>query len=431
MNGRLNVFQRNMLRWDGLHPYSAAHAVRVSATLDKAQLEQAIDHCLQERGLTGLRLDPRERRIEYRGGPARIVVKVIQGGADATAALHREIETQLNTPFARGEAAGPFRFFAVDAGEAFHLGIVYDHFVAGGDSIALLLEAIIALCSGVQAAADDARVLERYGPTYRDLLLRHPIYALRALLAFPRTVASTRRAARARYADETDHYNAFLAFRIGPVHSRAVVQVGKAWGVTVNDVFLGSLLQALAPEVAMRSGAGRRTELGVASIVNIRRDFENDAHSMFGQFLASFRVSHPVPAGITLRELVQDVHAETTRIKAGKLYLQTIFALALCGMVWPFLSPAQRHRFYGKHHPVWGGVTMLNVNGLWRQATQSAGSEYLRGVSTGPLAPLIFAMTTLGDVIHVGVTFRTSAFSRAAVEGVTARFRRCLESLET
>jgi hypothetical protein len=431
MRGRLNVFQRNMLRWDDLHPYSAAHVVRISCTLDKAQLEHAIDRCLQERGLTGLRLDARQRRFDYRSGSAGTAVKVVRGGPDATAALHREIETQLNTPFAREETAAPFRFFAVDSGEAFHLGIVYDHFVAGGDSIALLLEAIIELCSGVQAVANNARMLELYGPTYRHLLLRHPTYALGALLALPRTVASTRRAARARYADETDHYNAFLAFRLGPAHSQAVVQVGKAWGVTVNDVFLASLLQALAPEVAMRSGSGRRTELSVASIVNIRRDFQNNAHSMFGQFLASFRVSHPVPAGITLRELVRDVHAETTRIKAGKLYVQTIFALALCGMVWPFLSPGQRHRFYGKHHPVWGGVTMLNVNGLWRQATQGAGSEYLRGVSTGPLSPLVFAMTTLGEVIHVGVTFRTSAFSRAAVEGVTARFRRCLESLET
>jgi hypothetical protein len=40
------------------------------------------------------------------------------------------------------EPRQPFRFVAVDAGGEFHLALAYDHFVAGGDSIALLLRDI-------------------------------------------------------------------------------------------------------------------------------------------------------------------------------------------------------------------------------------------------------------------------------------------------
>ena len=56
--------------------------------------------------------------------------------------------------------------------------------------------------------------------------------------------------------------------------------------------------------------------------------------------------------------------------------------------------------------------------------------DYLRAVSTGPLCPLVLAVTTARDALHVGVSFRTAAFSRADVDGVIAGFKRCIESLE-
>jgi hypothetical protein len=38
--------------------------------------------------------------------------------------------------------------------------------------------------------------------------------------------------------------------------------------------------------------------------------------------------------------------------------------------------------------------------------------DYLRAVSTGPLCPMVLAVTTARDALNVGVTFRTAAFSR-------------------
>jgi hypothetical protein len=47
LEGRLNLFQRMMLRWRELHPYNPVHAVRVPAALERARLQACIDDHLE------------------------------------------------------------------------------------------------------------------------------------------------------------------------------------------------------------------------------------------------------------------------------------------------------------------------------------------------------------------------------------------------
>jgi hypothetical protein len=219
-------------------------------------------------------------------------------------------------------------------------------------------------------------------------------------------------------------------FSLGPGPLDGLRGAGKAWGVTFNDLLMASVLQALAPLAPERAGEPRRRELAVASIVNIRDDFGPAARAALSPFLASFRVSHPVPAGIGLRALVQAVHAETARVKAKRADLVSLLALGVSGVMWPFLSLRRRARFYVKYHPAWAGVTTLNVNALWGQRDgRDAPFDYIRAVPTGPLCPMVFAVTTAGDVLHVGVSYRTAVFSKAVVDGVVKEFVRCIESL--
>jgi hypothetical protein len=42
---------------------------------------------------------------------------------------------------------------------------------------------------------------------------------------------------------------------------------------------------------------------------------------------------------------------------------------------------------------------------------------------------MVFAVTTVRDGLHVGVSYRRAAFSKAAVDGVASDFVRCIESL--
>ena len=133
----------------------------------------------------------------------------------------------------------------------------------------------------------------------------------------------------------------------------------KDWGVTLNDLCLAILLQSLARVVPRQPDTARRHELAVASIVNLRRGFESDPSDTFGQFLASLRISHPVPPGVALRELASAVHARTERIKREKLYLQTLLGVAWTGFAWRFLTPEQRRRFFAKHYAIWSGMTSV------------------------------------------------------------------------
>lgn len=428
-SGRLNLFQRMMLRWSDLHPYSGVHVVHLDRPLPE-RLAERIAGVLEGHGLTGLVLDPRRRRFRYESGPAEVVLEILPGGSDPLAVVCSEVERQLNAPFPHAHRSNPFRFFAVVAPDSFHLGLAYDHFIAGGDAIALLLKDIAAACTAAVPPSTGGPAPDPYPRTYRGLLARHPVAFAKGLFRLPELIATSRRSFRPRYRGD-DAHNGFACFRVGPTQFEALRRAGKAWGVTLNDVFLASLLLALSPLAAERRHGHRRRELAVASIVNTRADFGVDPRATFGQFLASFRVAHPVPEGIGLQELAQDVHAETARAKREKLYLQTILALGLSGLIWPFLSVRRRGGFFAKYYPAWGGVTALNVTDLWSKsaADGTQALEYLRAGSTGPLCPLVFAVTTARDTLHVGVSYRTAAFSRATVDDVTAEFIRCIGSL--
>ncbi len=430
MEGHLNLFQRMMLRWRELHPYNPVHVVLIPAPLERARLQACIDRHLEGVGLTGLVVDLERWRFRYCGGPANADLRVRAAGADAISVLSSEIEREFNSPFAAAPKSTPFRFVAVDAGGEFHLALAYDHFVAGGDSIALLLRDIAERYVGGVAAEAAVPPLEVYPATYRSLLLRHPLWILKGLAALPRMVASSRRSFRPRYGSADDQYNAFKFFSLGPEALDGLRGAGRAWGVTFNDLLMASVLLALAPLAPERARQPRRRELAVASIVNIRDDFGPAARTALSPFLASFRVSHPVPAGLGLRALVQAVHAETVRVKANRVDLLSLLALGVSALMWRFLSPHQRARFFVKYHPAWAGVTTLNVKALWgRGDGRDATFDYIRAVPTGPLCPMVFAVTTIRDVLHVGVSYRTAAFSQAAIDGVVKEFVRCIASL--
>ena len=179
--------------------------------------------------------------------------------------------------------------------------------------------------------------------------------------------------------------------------------------MTLNDVLMALLLLAQDAVTPARDMNKRRHELAVASIINLRGAHGEDARTTFGQFLSSFRVSHPVPRGVTLHELVCDVHRATARIKREKLFLTTLFAMAADRMVGRLQTPAQRMSVYAKNYPVGAGVSSLNVDALWWRSDCGSAPMYIRGVPTGPLSPIVFAVTTSGDRLCVGVSYRTTA----------------------
>jgi hypothetical protein len=427
MRGRLNAFQAAMLRWRDLYPYNAVHVIRITRELDRGQLANAIGGELAATGLTGLVLDRARQRYEYRGGPPAVELEIIDERGDATAAVCVEIERQLNRAFPATGAIVPFRFFAVPEHGAFRLGLAYDHFVAGGDSIVVLLTSVAARYAGDAPAAAPPNP---YPPTFAPLLLRNAGKLARGLPWLVRVASSCRRGVRPRYADENDGYTRFTHVRLDAPASAKIRANAKAWGVTFNDLLLAVLFLALAPHVAERQGAARRREIAVASIVNLRAESGLGMREVFGQFLSSIRLSHLVPEGISLTQLAQDIHRETTLIKTKKFYLQTLLAVRANAMVWQFLNARRRRHLYAKTYPVLAGLSMFNVNTIWNSSgTDAPPPDYLRAVPTGPLAPLVVAATTCGDTLQLGFTYRRAAFLAGKIDRIAGEFRRCIQNL--
>src|SRR5207244_372528 len=96
-----------------------------------------------------------------------------------------------------------------------------------------------------------------------------------------------------------------------------------------------------------------------------------------------------------------------------------------------FPSIERQRRFYAKHYPIFAGVTTLNVNALWKAAAPERRSslDYIRAVPTGPLAPLVFAISTSGDVANIGISFRTADVEGSTVDRVAGEFLGCIHNL--
>lgn len=427
MKGRLNLFQSMMLRWREIHPYNAVHVVAIERPLDAARLARDIDAHLERVGLTGLLLDAAGRRYEYRGGAARTALPTLAGQADPDAVVRTEMERLLNAPFPATGPIDPFRFFAVDAGSRFYFGVAYDHFIAGGDSIVVLLKRITDLHMGAPAVAESQ---ELYPPTFVRLFARHALSLAAGLPHLVGILAGCRRAVRPQFPRGDDPRNGLVQHTVDGANFATLARVAAAWGVTGNELLMAILLRALSPFAAERF-AGRRNQLAIGSIINVRNDYQPGPTRVFGQFLSSCRVANAVPPGMSLRDLAQDVHAQLGRVRRQRLYLQMLVTIALAGRLWRYLSPVQRARFHAKNYPLMAGITPLNVNALWREAGGGAPPRYLRAVSTGPLAPLVVAATKAGGALELGFTYRTTAFSCDDIDRVAAAVDDALAGLAT
>jgi len=429
MKGRLNLFQCAMLRWRSLHPYCAAHVIRIAAPLDPERLESRTSAALETMGLTGYALDAGARRFEWSGGPVRVAIPVLDGGTAPLERAATEIETLINRPFPDSGPFDPFRFFAVPDGPgAFLLGVVYDHIVAGGDSIVVLMTDLADRY--LAERGDDVPLprLERYPATYRALLRKQLPRFLATLTALPGLLAGWRRARRPAIKDPADGYNGFTHFAVPAALHARLRAAARAHGITVNDLLLSVVLMSVAPLWGGPRPEARRREVAVASVVNVRDDYQGPATEVFGPFLASTRVLHPVPAGAPLAEIAASVHAQTARAKRRKLHYLTLAGLALAGCLWRFAGLARRQRLYLKYHPAFAGLTPLNVNHLRRRGSSSDG-DYLRGASTGPMSAMVISVTTSGAAMRVGITYRRTALSRSEMDGIVGKLMEQLEQV--
>ena len=71
----------------------------------------------------------------------------------------------------------------------------------------------------------------------------------------------------------------------------------------------------------------------------------------------------------------------------------------------------------------------MNLNFLWAQPEGKPAVDYFRAVSTGPVTPLVLSITTVGNKANIGLTYRTTVFSSAAIDSLKSDFFKLIQGL--
>lgn len=428
MPGRLNLFQRTMLRWDEMYPYNAAHVIELAAPLDAPRLRETICRTLAALGIGALAISENERSYDYAASAAEPEFTLLQLSDDPLAALTDEIERQINTRFLRGSPFLPVRFFAAEGTGHFHLGLVYFHPAADGEAAVHLLRD---LAEAYLNPGTPPQPLEIF-PTRRDLWYRQPPALLaRKFASLLRLARNMRQSRRPRRREEAKARNGITFFTLTQPEFAALARASKAWNATINDLFLALLLKCALRLAASQPPNARRPWLSVGCIVNLRKDLGLDSPRTFGLFLGSFFVTHRGSAELGLRELAGVVQRETARVKRHRLYLGAPLEMAFARWWLGFVAQERRDRFYHKHFPLWGGISNMNLNPLWPGASDGRVRDYFRAVSTGPVTPLVFSLTSFGPRTNVGVSYRAEIYSPAEIELAKTCFVESVRELQT
>ena len=408
-----------MLGWNELHSYNAVHVLRRPEALDAERLSRVIDGTLESLGLTNLVLSSDNRGFEYHGGPMPHLINIVSSGSSVHEALRREIEQQINTRFDFRRRFSPFRFFVVPDGSGFFWGLAYFHAVADAEAIVQLLR-ILSRRYGSGDRAGERDHVQVFSIDSNYGMTRGAIVTVRKLATIPSMIAQMRRSHQPRVRDPQDLTNALNLFSLPNSALPGLLETSRAWKVTINDLFLAILMRSLSSLAADRVRRERRRQIALGTIVNTRTDLGLNGRSIFGLFLGSFVIHHEAPDVTSLRQIASDVREQTARIKRQKLYLSTA-ELSISRFLLSFYSTEKRKKLYQKHYPLWGGITNMNLNAIWKDEKDAGPDEYLRTVSTGPVTPLVLSVTTVRDRINAALSYRPSVFSREDIAGVQSR----------
>jgi len=419
----LNIFQRCMRMWDEAHPYNAAQVMQVAGAADVSRISAAWNQVLEAAGLGNVRV--LGRRFAYETPPPQDVV-VVHARQGHTEALAEFITRQMNLPFPDGPNAAetgrpaigltmPFRPFVLPANGTHYLGVVYQHWVADSVSLRMLMrEWFCRLYDPGRLAARPLHLphggLWRYfGPGRSGWnLVGGALSVLRSATQF----------SHARRIDKASgsHQVACSLHHLPDGMVEALLAVGRRWrrgadgergSVTLNDL----LLAAQARACDAHGAAPRRVpqDLALGTIVDLRPMSAENLENTFGMFLGFTSVL--VPAGLLpdRDRVLANIALQTARQKNRRAAAVSMLRVAAGYAQGKILSPQRRAAFYRNYLPLSGGGSNVNMNRSWAaEYHPSPLLDYIRVAPTGPMVPLVIAVTTIGQRLSFVLTRRAS-----------------------
>jgi hypothetical protein len=440
----INAFQRLLRSWDLVHPYNAAQVMELRAPVDPAAASTAwgwaLDACGLGRVTAGRWL---YQHVGLNGEMARYPVRPLPAGTP----LEAHLSAELNRPFADpGEP--PFRPFVLPdpAAGTWHFGVVYQHWVADSVAVRLLLQRWMHAMfdrEGDPAAAGVVLAGPRGGPVrlphapvrhadtgYIGLASRSPGYeaAEPSVLSLIRRHLRYRRARKVVTMGDRDYPVGVALAEAAGLIPRLVAEAHRR-SVRVNDLFLAAAARAADHRVPTQRRKNR-PDLAVGSIVDLRPLARGALDGLFGLFLGFSEVVCR-PADLRSPDaLVSTVARQNRLTRLRGVWPSSIGWLLAALATRPFVPGHRLYGFIRKETPIVAGVSNVNLNRTWVAEDQPGLVVRYRRISpTGPLAPVVFAVTTLGDDLQLSLTYRSALLTDAQAHDLLAAFLAELRAL--
>lgn len=412
----LNVFQHLMRRWDAVHPYNAAQAMHLSGTPDVGRLAAAWAEAVAETGLGAVAVArSRYRYTSLNGHAAKYPVAARSTG------LAEYLSAEMNRPFDDPDEP-PFRPFVLTGDGTYHLGLVYQHWLADSVSIRSLVGEWFARAFDPAAARRSPFVIGQTGYWNSVGPGRAGWSFAEGLLNLTRRHTRLRRARKVDSHALSDPATRFAVYPAAPGTIGRLRAVAADRGVKVNDLFLAALAEACHAHVPLQPRPNRR-DLAVGSVVDLRPYAPPAVAESFGLLLGFTNVVCQPDELADFDRLVAAVAAQTRHQKARGVAPSSLMWMSAALIVGKLSKPKELYHFYRKELPLAGGLSNVDLTRTWLgRYHPDPVLDYVRVSPTGPMAPLAVTTTTLCDQLHVGLTHRTGLIDPALADAIAAAF---------
>jgi hypothetical protein len=400
----LNVFQRLLIQWDDLHPYNAAQILKIAGPADPAAMSAAWRETLDTLGLgrvyrSGRRFRHQSLNGELQSYPLRILTPEKN--------LLDFISAELNRPFDDPQEP-PFRPFIFNQGDHHYAGLTYQHWVADSVSIRIVLREWFLRLHRPELARQTPlhHPHAGYWPLFGPASAKWSVG--QGLLSSLRWSARNKRVGRLTHVKFDDFTSRFSLHEVGSGLIAPLLAYARRNQATLNDLFLAVVAEVCHRFVPVRRNVSR-PDLALGTIVDLRPFAKQDLSDTFGLFLG-FTSTVCRPGELSeFPLLLKTVAAQSLFQKRGNVPLFSPVRMMAGLAVGRLFSRRKMIEFYRKRIPIAGGISNVNLNRSWAADFHPDPLlDYIRVSPTGPLMPLVFTPTSLGDHLHFGLTHRPS-----------------------
>ena len=418
--GKINIFQRLVRQWDTVHPYNGGQAMHLAGTPDQALICDAWKQTISALKLGPVRVvNPRYEFVPDSTGAVDYDVEFV---TDPSITFDQYVSTAMNKPFPeKGEL--PFRPFVIhQSDQSFYIGVIYQHWIADSASIRLLMEEWFKRIYEPQSVVDQPVTLSKGGYWWHFGRTRLKARMMEQVLSLVRAFTRLRRAKKLMTKNSMDFSMKCLVRRLPDGIVPRLLEIARRNGATLNDIFL-LVMSDVADRFTTYRTAKARRDIALGTIVDLRPHSAKSMERVFGLYLGYANVLcnrrdlRSWPRLIRHIAVQTRVHKQVGAAQTGAVFMAVALATG------KFIKGSASYRFYRNTMPLSAGISNVNMNNTWvNRHFPNQMLEYIRISPTGPIVPLVFTTTTMGNNLLYGMTYRCSLYSQERAMQMAALF---------